>query len=131
MANKQVSFMLAPRVFELLEKLKISTRLTLAQMVGEGVKILTDNPGLILDLPEHPYGSGKKPKVFNLPEETNIEITRLAVGTTRSHVLEVALRALSDKVSASSKDPVGAGRHLLELISDEALCAEMRRRGLK
>jgi hypothetical protein len=130
--NKTVSYTLVPSTLALFPELRQATGYTNAELITEGVKLLQESPYLVTDLPEQPYGSGKKAKVFNLPETTVQAIDELAERNNcyRTHVVDVAIRAYAD-ASPGPVDPErGHGSRLLTMVSDEDLLQEVRRRGL-
>lgn len=130
--KKQVSYMLAPSTIKLLADLRRATSRSNAELIAEGVASLSKQPTLVRDLPEQPYGSGKKSKVFNLPVDTVETIGELAeeYSCFRTHVVDVAIRLQKDTPPANADDSRGKGQYLLQLVRDEDLIAEIRRRGL-
>lgn len=125
--------MLAPSTLEIIPELRNSTGMNNSEIVTAGVLLLQKNPRFVVEMPEQPYGSGKKPKVFNLPEDTVSSINALAdeFNTPRTHVVDVALRNLADSTPNQKNPDRGTSKHLLELVTDKDLIAEVKRRNLK
>lgn len=85
----------------------------------------------VLDVPVHPYGSGRVPKVFRLPKAAEDQIETLAnqSGRTRSAVVEAAFTRFMLRWEKEHKNQPPNG--ILAQYPDDLLTAELVRRGLR